>query len=54
LLSDLEEILLEIAHSPAQLNGPQLQELRSRIARKGIIFEIRIVAAEPAPSPGIL
>jgi len=54
LLSDLEEILLEIAHSPARLNGPQLQELRSRIARKGIIFKIRIVAAEPAPSQEIL
>ena len=54
LLSDLEEILLEIAHSPAQLNGSQLQELRSRIAQKGIIFEIRIVAAEPTPQKGIL
>ncbi len=54
LLSDLEEILLEIAHSPAQLNGRQLQELRARIAQKGIIFEIRIVAAEPAAQKGIL
>ena len=54
LLSDLEEILLEIAHSPAQLSGPQLQELRTRIARKGIIFEIRIVASEPPPIKGIL
>lgn len=54
LLAGLEEILLEIAHSPAKLDPAQLNRLRARIAQKGIVFEIRILAAEPAPEKGIL
>lgn len=54
LLAGLEEILLEIAHSPAKLDRAQLDSLRARIARKGIVFEIRILAAEPATEKGML
>lgn len=54
LLAGLEVILLEIAHSPAKLDPKQLNSLRARIARKGIVFEIRILAAEPAMEKGIL
>lgn len=54
LLAGLEEILLEIAHSPTKLDPAQLNSLRARIARKGIVFEIRILAAEPAMEKGIL
>jgi hypothetical protein len=54
LLAGLEEILLEIAHSPATLDPKQLNSLRARIAQKGIVFEIRILAAEPAIEKGIL
>lgn len=54
LLAGLEEILLEIAHSPAKLDRAQLESLRARIAAKGIVFEIRILAAEPATEKGML
>jgi hypothetical protein len=54
LLAGLEEILLEIAHSPTKLTSAQRNSLRARIASKGIVFEIRILAAEPATEKGNL
>lgn len=54
LLADLEELLLEIAHSPEEIDAAQLDQLQRRIDRKGIVFEMRVTAAEPALAGGIL
>jgi hypothetical protein len=45
VLEDLERVLLEIAHSPSQLNSAELDELRQRIEAEGILFKIRIVGS---------
>jgi hypothetical protein len=43
LLEDLERVLLEIAHSPEELSGEQLEQLRQRIETQGLIFKIRVM-----------
>jgi hypothetical protein len=45
LLEELERVLLEIAHSPSQLDSAQLDELRQRIEAEGILFKIRVVGS---------
>ena len=43
LLDDLERVLLEVAHSPAEASAAEMQEIRQRIDGQGILFKIRVV-----------
>jgi hypothetical protein len=45
LLEELERVLLEVAHTPSQLNSAEFDELRQRIESQGILFKIRIVGS---------
>ena len=42
LLDDLERVLLEIANSPVQLSGRQLEDLRREIKDDGLQFKVRV------------
>jgi hypothetical protein len=42
LLDDLERVLVEIAHSPSDLSGPQFEELKRRIEDQNLLFKVRI------------
>jgi hypothetical protein len=42
LLDDLERVLLEVAHSPAEASAEEMQEIRQRIDGQGILFKIRV------------
>jgi hypothetical protein len=42
LLDDLERVLLEVAHSPAQLSGYQFQDLKNTIEDQGLLFKVRV------------
>ena len=41
LLEDLERILLEVAHSPAQLEPAEYEQIRRRIQEAGILFKVK-------------
>lgn len=43
LLEELERTLLDIAHSPSQLEGPELKRIQQRIEARGLIFKVRVV-----------
>ena len=56
VLDDLERVLLEIANGPSQLDPAQLDELRSQIKDRGLLFKIRVLGStvqqeETAPAP---
>lgn len=46
ILSALEPVLLEIAHSPDQISSQQFQEIQDRIRESGILFEVRVVSSD--------
>ncbi len=46
VLEELERVLLEIAHSPAQLGPADREEIRRRIEAQGILFKIRVVGSQ--------
>lgn len=48
LLSDLEPILLELAHAGSSLEGGKLADLQKRIESKGLLFKVRVMSAEAA------
>jgi hypothetical protein len=48
LLDELERVLIEIAHSPEELHGARLQNLRERIRSEGLIFKIRVAGTKLA------
>ncbi len=52
LLDDLERVLLEIAHSPSQMSGHQLEELRKQIEDRGILFKVKIFGSRVEQSAG--
>lgn len=45
VLEDLERVLQEIANSPEELSGAELQRVRHQIEDGGIIFKIRILGS---------
>jgi hypothetical protein len=55
VLDDLDRVLLEISHSPAQLTPEGVQQLRHRLEAAGILFKIRVLGSnvrnqeEPRP-----
>ena len=46
VLDELERVLLDVAHSPAQLTTAQLEGMRQRIEARGILFKVRVVSEE--------
>jgi hypothetical protein len=55
MLDDLERVLLEIAHSPADISTAQLDDLRKQIEKQGILFKVKIFGSRvrdlESPSP---
>jgi hypothetical protein len=43
VLSQLESVLMEIAHRPSKLSKAELQRLQQQIESRGLIFKIRVV-----------
>lgn len=46
LLSDLEPVLLELAHADQSLTPEKLAALQKRIDDKGLLFKVRVVSAQ--------
>jgi anti-sigma factor RsiW len=46
VLDELERTLLDVAHSPQQVNAAQLKGIRERIESRGILFKVRVVGKE--------
>ena len=56
LLDDLERVLLDVRHGPAQLSAAERETLRRRIESEGVLFRLRILSSrvrerERASSP---
>ncbi len=45
-LDDLERVLLDIAHSPDEISGQQLEALRHSIEAQGLLFKVRVVGTQ--------
>jgi hypothetical protein len=50
LLSDLEPVLLEIAHSDGKLSPAEAAALQKRIDSKGLLFKVRVMTAQKGTS----
>ena len=46
VLSDLEPVLLEIAHSDGKLSPDEATALQKRIDSKGLLFKVRVISAQ--------
>jgi hypothetical protein len=46
VLDELERVLLDVAHSPQQVNAAQLQGIQQRMEARGILFKVRVVGKE--------
>lgn len=46
ILSALEPVLLEIAHSPDEVSTQQFQQIQDRIRSAGILFKVRVVSSD--------
>lgn len=46
VLDELERALLDVAHSPGEVTGAQLEAIRERIDDEGILFKVRVVGEE--------
>jgi hypothetical protein len=46
LLDELERVLVEIAHEPSKLTGPELASIKQRIEAQGIVFKVRVVGSQ--------
>ena len=45
VLEDLENSLLDIAHQPGKISVQQLEELRSQISERGVLFKARVLGS---------
>jgi hypothetical protein len=57
VLEELERLLLDVAHGPAELSPEDLATLRHRIETKGVLFKVRIIGSNmrergESPAPG--
>jgi hypothetical protein len=43
VLDELERVLLDVAHSPAEVTPAQLETIRKKIEAQGILFKVRVV-----------
>jgi hypothetical protein len=46
VLSDLEPVLLEIAHTEGKLSPDEASALQKRIDSKGLLFKVRVISAQ--------
>jgi len=46
VLDELERVLLDVAHSPGEVTGAQLEVIREHIDDGGILFKVRVVGEE--------
>lgn len=46
LLDELEPVLLQIAHGPAQLTPEELHKVQKRVETKGLVFKLRVLRAD--------
>jgi len=46
VLSDLEPVLIEIAHADAKLSPDETAVLQKRIDSKGLLFKVRVISAQ--------
>ena len=46
LLEELERVLVDIAHEPSKLTGPELASVKQRIEAQGIVFKVRVVGSQ--------
>jgi hypothetical protein len=46
VLDALERVLIEIANAPPDVSARELEALRADIEQRGILFRVRVVAAE--------
>lgn len=59
VLDELERTLLDIAHSPSQLDQADLKRIQQRIESQGLIFKVRVIGAKvkqeqrPQRNPGM-
>ena len=56
LLDELERVLMEIAHSPADAPQPAVERIRERIENDNLLFKVRVVESnirqKVSPNPG--
>jgi hypothetical protein len=45
VLDDLENVLMEIAHSPSEVSNQQLDDLRQQIQDRGLLFKVRVLGS---------
>ncbi len=43
VLDELERMLVEIAHSPDEIDGNELEQLRRRIEEQGVLFKVKVL-----------
>ncbi len=43
VLDELERMLVEIAHSPDEIDGNDFEELRRRIEEQGVLFKVKVL-----------
>jgi hypothetical protein len=46
VLDDLENVLIEIAHSPTEVSSQQLDDLRHQIEDRGLLFKVRVLGTK--------
>ena len=46
VLDDLENVLMEIAHSPSEVSNTQLNDLRRQIEDRGLLFKVRVLGSQ--------
>ena len=56
VLDDLERVLIEIAHSPAEVSNGELTDLQHQIENRGLLFKVRVLGTkvreqESKPAP---
>ena len=45
VLDDLERVLIEISHSPAEVSNNELDDLRQEIESRGLLFKVRVLGS---------
>lgn len=45
VLDDLEQVLIEIAHSPSEVSSEQLADLQQQIESRGLLFKVRVLGS---------
>ncbi|HUR81012.1 MAG TPA: hypothetical protein VM733_09610 [Thermoanaerobaculia bacterium] len=46
LLDELEPVLLQLAHAPAQVSDAELRAMQKRVEAKGLVFKLRVVRSD--------